>query len=94
MIKLITLILCHLLGDYVLQIDYIAKSKGTNLYHLFVHCALYCVPFTIVFGIDYRLGIVFVSHIVVDVLKARYKKINYTTDQILHYLMLMVYILS
>lgn len=94
MIKLITLILCHLLGDYVLQIDYIAKSKGTNLYHLFVHCALYCVPFAIVFGIDYRLGIVFVSHIVVDVLKARYKKINYTTDQILHYLMLMVYILS
>lgn len=94
MIKLITLILCHLLGDYVLQIDYIAKSKGTNLYHLFVHCALYCVPFAIVFGIDYRLGIVFISHIVVDVLKARYKKINYTIDQILHYLMLMVYILS
>lgn len=94
MIKLITLILCHLLGDYVLQIDYIAKSKGTNLYHLFVHCALYCVPFAIVFGIDYRLGIVFVSHIVIDILKARYKKINYTTDQILHYLMLMVYILS
>lgn len=94
MIKLITLILCHLLGDYVLQIDYIAKSKGTNLYHLFVHCALYCVPLAIVFGIDYRLGIVFISHIVVDVLKARYKKINYTTDQILHYLMLMIYILS
>lgn len=38
---MIELILCHLIGDYVLQIDRIADTKGTNMYHLFVHCALY-----------------------------------------------------
>ena len=38
--KTIQLIMCHLIGDYVLQIDFIAKSKGDNWYHLFVHCAL------------------------------------------------------
>ena len=30
--KIINLILCHLLGDYVLQIDFIAKSKDFKLY--------------------------------------------------------------
>lgn len=42
--KIVILIMCHLIGDYVLQIDFIAKTKGQNLYHLFVHCALYCLP--------------------------------------------------
>jgi hypothetical protein len=35
--KMIELILCHLIGDYVLQIDRIADTKGANMYHLFVH---------------------------------------------------------
>ena len=36
------LILCHLVGDYVLQIDFIAKTKGQNFYHLFeVHIMNY-----------------------------------------------------
>ena len=43
--KLILLVFCHLVGDYVLQNDFIAKNKGSNWYHLFVHCALYCLPF-------------------------------------------------
>lgn len=42
--KVIQLILCHLIGDYFLQIKYIAETKGKNWYHLFVHCALYCIP--------------------------------------------------
>lgn len=40
------LIICHLIGDYVLQNDFIAKTKGENWYHLLVHCLLYSVPFT------------------------------------------------
>lgn len=50
--NVIHLILCHLVGDYVLQCDFIAKTKGSNLYHLFVHCALYCLPFVLLYGID------------------------------------------
>lgn len=87
----ITLILCHLLGDYVLQCDYIAQTKGKNWYHLLVHCALYVAPFYFIFGLNWQLAVVFVTHIIIDVLKARYKKINYVTDQVLHYLVLVVY---
>lgn len=28
--KLILLVFCHLVGDYVLQNDFIAKTKGSN----------------------------------------------------------------
>lgn len=88
---LFRLIVCHLLGDYPLQIDYIAKTKGENWYHLLVHCFLYVVPFYWLFGWNWQLLVVLVSHFVIDALKARYKKINYITDQLLHYAVLMVY---
>ena len=45
--KIVLIVLCHLFGDYVLQCDFIASTKGKNWYHLFVHCALYCLPFLI-----------------------------------------------
>ena len=89
---IIQLILCHLIGDYVLQLDFIAKTKGENWYHLFVHCALYCVPFYIAFGITWQLVLVFVAHIIIDALKARYKKISYVTDQVLHYAIALLYL--
>lgn len=88
---LITLIFCHLVGDYVLQSDFIAKTKGENWYHLFVHCALYCLPFYLVFGLTWHLVIIFVSHLITDPLKARYNKINYLTDQIVHYAVILIY---
>lgn len=89
---ILRLIFCHLLGDYVLQNDYIAKTKGENWYHLFAHCALYCLPFYVVFGVNINLVIMFISHIVIDALKARYKKIDYTFDQIIHYLVCLIYL--
>ena len=90
--KVIYLILCHLVGDYVLQCDFIAKTKGSNLYHLFVHCALYCLPFVLLYGIDWKIGVLFVSHIIIDVLKARFNKISYIIDQILHYIVLFIFL--
>jgi len=91
--EIIKLIFCHLIGDYVLQIDFIAKSKGSNLYHMFVHCMLYCVPFAYLYGIDWRLCVIFISHIVIDLFKARYKKISYIQDQVLHYILLAIYLI-
>lgn len=91
---IIKLIFCHLVGDYVLQSDFIARTKGENWYHLFVHCILYCLPFYIVFGLTWQLWVVFVTHIVIDALKARYKKISYTTDQVLHYAVMFVFLIS
>lgn len=87
----IKLILCHLLGDYVLQIDFIAKSKGSNLYHLIVHCLLYCLPFYVVFGLTWHFIPVLILHIIVDLLKARYKVIPYWLDQVLHYVTCLLY---
>lgn len=93
MTNCLLLVMCHCIGDYVLQSDFLAKTKGTNLYHLFVHCVLYLVPFSIVFGVDWKLGILFVSHFIIDILKAKYQKIIYVTDQILHYLILTIYLM-
>lgn len=90
---LFKLLLCHLVGDYVLQIDFIAKSKGTNVYHLLVHCFLYSLPFYVVFGFVWQLIPLILLHIVIDLLKARYKLIPYWLDQVLHYLTCLLYLI-
>lgn len=84
MANLLESIFCHLLGDYVLQTDFLAKTKGTNWYHLIVHCFLYVFPFYVCYGADYRLAILGCSHFITDTLKARYKQIGYVVDQIVH----------
>lgn len=90
---IISLILCHLIGDYVLQSDFIAKTKGSNWYHLFVHSALYCVPFILIYELDWKSTILFIAHIIIDSLKARWNKISYTNDQLLHYILLLMFFL-
>lgn len=87
------LIFCHLVGDYVLQTDFIAKTKGKNWYHLIVHGVLYCLPFFVLFGLTWKLSFIFITHMMIDLLKARYNKINYVTDQLLHYIVMLVYLI-
>lgn len=91
--RLMLLVICHLIGDYFLQSDFIAKTKGQNWYHLSVHCALYIVPFLVSFGWCWQLWGVFVTHMIVDVLKARYHKIPYWLDQVIHYAVLSVFLI-
>ena len=91
MLSILYVIVCHLIGDYVLQCDFIAKSKGDNLYHMFVHCFLYCIPFAVVFGMDWKIVTIFLTHILIDLLKARWKKINYVQDQIFHYIIGLIF---
>lgn len=86
------IVIAHLIGDYVLQSDFIARTKGSNWYHLFVHCVLYCVPFYLLFGFEWRLAIIFISHMIIDPLKARYNKIAYWQDQALHYVFGLIYL--
>lgn len=90
---LVKLVICHLIGDYVLQTDLIAKTKGTNWYHLFVHCALYIVPFIIVFGFGWKILFLFTVHMIVDPLKARWNKTTYFQDQVIHYLSMVIYLI-
>ena len=91
--KILVVVFCHLIGDYVLQSDYIAKTKGENWYHLIVHSILYMVPFYICFGLVWQFPILLTTHIVIDSLKARYNKLSYVQDQILHYLVGLLYLL-
>lgn len=90
--KICILVFCHMIGDYVLQSDYIARTKGENWYHMIVHCILYIVPFCIQFGFAWQLPTLLVTHIVIDSLKARYRKISYVGDQFLHYLVCLLYL--
>ncbi len=83
--NLATIVMCHAVGDYVLQTDFLAKTKGDNFYHLLIHCILYCVPFAVVYGIDYKIVILFVMHVLADWEKCK-GIIGYAEDQILHYL--------
>lgn len=90
--KIVLLIMCHMIGDYVLQSNFIATTKGKNWYHLFTHSVLYVVPFYICFGFVWQLAVIFVAHLIIDPLKARYSKINYWQDQALHYLVSLLYL--
>lgn len=84
------IVIAHLIGDYVLQCDFIAKTKGENWYHLFVHSALYVVPFYILFGWELnglKLVMLLAHHFFVDAAKARFGSIDYTWDQCHHYIM-------
>lgn len=91
---IIKIIFCHLVGDYVLQNDFLAKTKGKNFYHLLVHCALYCLPFALVFSSVFcftcRLVLLFVIHVWTDWLKAGIEMIDYPTDQMIHYFVALV----
>lgn len=91
-LKMIFVLLsCHFVGDYLLQIDYLAKTKATNLYHMVIHCFLYCLPFAIMFGYDYRIYVLLISHFIVDNLKAKYNSISYLADQVLHLIILIIF---
>ena len=91
LIRLVIILACHFVGDYVLQTDFIAKTKGENRWHMFIHCFLYVMPFLIIFWFDWRLPVLFISHFIIDTLKSRYKKISYPVDQILHLAICIMY---
>ncbi len=88
-----TLVTCHFVGDYVLQLDFIAKTKGENWWHLLAHCVTYTAPFAAVFGIDWRIAWLLATHLFVDALKARWGRIGYLTDQTLHLLAMAAYLI-
>jgi len=87
------LLACHFVGDYVLQVDYIAQTKGKNWWHMIAHCILYAVPFALSFGIDWRLAVILISHFIIDSAKARWHVIGYAVDQVDHLLICGVYLL-
>lgn len=84
MSALYKLMACHMLGDYVLQTDFLASTKSDNWWHLLAHCVTYTVPFALAFGVDWRVLDLLLSHVIVDALKSRWSMIGYAEDQAAH----------
>lgn len=83
--RIYILLICHFIGDYVLQTDFLAKTKAVNSYHMLIHCILYSVPFAFYFGMDWRIIAIILSHIAVDFAKCNYSdNFNYPLDQLCH----------
>ena len=85
----------HAIGDYPMQGEYLATTKGQNFWHLFMHSVIYtaCIMVGFFFVTTHFMlaGVVclgvLMSHVVIDYLKS-HGKIGYVTDQTLHLLVL------
>ncbi len=59
-------LLIHLLGDFVLQSDYMALKKNENTTRCFIHVVLYTIPFLILTLAWKALLVIFVTHFLID----------------------------
>lgn len=59
-------IICHLIGDYFLQNNWMALNKTRNPLACIVHCFLYTLPFLFITTNIYQLLLIFTAHIIVD----------------------------
>jgi len=66
-------LICHLLGDYVLQTDWMAKTKSSSLLAAVIHSLIYSLPFLLITGISWAILIIFSTHTVID----RYRLAGY-----------------
>ena len=82
--NIIKVIMCHFVGDYSMQTEYMAREKGKDWYVLFAHCVCYCVPFAIVYGCDINILLLLIFHFVADAAKARYHLMSIWEDQVFH----------
>src|ERR1051326_690388 len=59
-------LLCHLVGDYWLQGDYVALNKSKNTLVCAIHCLLYTLPFLLITQSKLVLAAIFISHFFID----------------------------
>jgi len=59
-------LICHLVGDYVLQTDWMAKKKTSSLMAAVVHSFFYALPFVLITGRSWALFVIFATHIIID----------------------------
>lgn len=105
-------LLAHILGDYYLQTDKMAEDKKKEWKKLFLHGAVYSIPFVFITAfihisasLLFCLGLLALSHSLIDVLKAGYSRLIgrigrgqfigtkgfiYTMDQMLHILTILI----
>lgn len=67
------LLLCHLVGDYVLQNQWMADNKTKSWFPAIVHALVYMIPFLFVTQSPIALLVIFGTHAVID----RYRLAKY-----------------
>jgi len=59
-------IFAHLIGDFLLQTDFMAKEKKNSLGMAMIHGLFYMIPFLFVGIHPVGLGLIFLQHVVQD----------------------------
>ncbi len=59
-------LICHLVGDYVLQTDWMARKKTSSLGVALIHALVYASPFTFITGWSWALAVIFGTHVLID----------------------------
>jgi len=59
-------LVAHLVGDYLLQSDWMAKEKGRNSIAALVHVVFYTLPFVFITRNPLALGLIALSHFIID----------------------------
>lgn len=58
--------LAHLVGDYIIQNDWMALNKKNSWWPCFVHCATYALCFYPLVGLSVPLLLIFWTHYIID----------------------------
>jgi len=67
------LLVAHLVGDYVLQSDWMAQEKTQRWWPAIAHAVIYGMPFVLVTRSPLALAVIVVTHAVID----RYRLARY-----------------
>jgi hypothetical protein len=59
-------LLCHLVGDYVLQTNWMARNKCKKTAVAVVHAFFYILPFVLITRSPLALAIIFSTHLLID----------------------------
>lgn len=59
-------LLAHLIGDYIIQNDYIANEKTKKTLPTLIHVCLYSLPFYFIVGCSWSLLIIAGTHFFID----------------------------
>ena len=59
-------LLLHLIGDYLIQTDWMAKNKTSNIWIATIHSAVYSLPFLLLSPSMFALAVIFVTHVAMD----------------------------
>ncbi|MBE3558420.1 MAG: DUF3307 domain-containing protein [Ktedonobacteraceae bacterium] len=86
---------CHFIGDFAFQSTWMSVEKGRSWEVNFYHCATYTAVFVLFAHSSITATIIlFITHFIVDPLKARYKLIGpIWIDQFLHVLTIVLILL-